>query len=106
MGILSYQAQKFVSSQNRYHPRQQNVIQWLFRNSYARFEAVYEELYAVEYGKFRLPVIQRAAEAFRLCGDWQEGVARIRCGDFGYDFFQSLTIPCCARYRLQFHAFA
>jgi len=87
VAVLSCSSQKYVSSQNHYLPRQQNVIQQLFQNSFARFEAVYEEQYADDYGKYRLPIIQRAAEAFRLCGDWQKGIARIRCGDCGYDFF-------------------
>ena len=85
-----------------------------FQNRFARFGEVYEEQYAVEYGRYRMPVIQRAAEAFRLCGDWQEGIARIRCGDCGYDFFVPFscksfflcpTILCCTQYRLQFSRF-
>jgi predicted RNA-binding Zn-ribbon protein involved in translation (DUF1610 family) len=66
---------------------------------------MYEEQYAASCGKFRLPVIQRAAEAFNLCGDWQEGIARIRCGDCGYDFFVPFSCksfflcPSCGQKR-------
>jgi hypothetical protein len=33
----------------------------------------YEQRYAAFFGKFRLPLISRAASAFRLCGDWSQG---------------------------------
>ena len=105
MAALSCPAQKLLSSQNHYRPRQQNVIQRLFQNRFARFEAVFEEQYAGTYGKHRLPVIQRAAEAFRLCGDWNEGVARILCKDCGYDFFVPFSCksfflcPSCSQKR-------
>ena len=31
------------------------------------------------------PLIVRAASAFRVCGDWSQGVARIRCPSCGFD---------------------
>ena len=105
MTVLSCSTQKYISSQNHYHPRQQNVIQKLFHDRFACFEAVYEEQYAIECGKYRLPDIQRAAKAFNLCGDWQEGVARIRCKDCGYDFFVPFSCksfflcPSCSQKR-------
>jgi hypothetical protein len=45
--------QKNISPQHCYRPRQKNVIQRLFQNSFARFKAVYEEQYADNYGKYR-----------------------------------------------------
>ena len=53
MGILSYPAQKIGTSRHRYQPRQHNVIQKLFRERFACFEAIYEEQYAASYGKYR-----------------------------------------------------
>ncbi|MBN1523233.1 MAG: transposase zinc-binding domain-containing protein, partial [Spirochaetales bacterium] len=105
MAALSCSAYKIGTTQHRYHPRQQNIIQQLFRERFARFEAVYEEQYADNFGKYRLPVIQHAADAFKLCGDWQEGVARIMCGDCGYDFFRPFSCksfflcPSCGQKR-------
>jgi hypothetical protein len=42
-------------------------------------------------GKFRLPLILRAASAFRLCGDWSQGIDRIRCPDCGYDLLRPFS---------------
>ena len=105
MEALSYKEPKTETSRYHYHHRQQNVIQRLFQKRFARFEEVYEEQYAASCGKYRLPVIQRAAEAFNLCGDWSEGVARIRCSDCEYDFFVPFSCksfflcPSCSQKR-------
>jgi hypothetical protein len=75
------------SSPKPYRPRAPDGIQRLFRERFPAFETAWEERYAAACGKYRLPLIQRAAEAYRLCGDWQEGIARVRCPDCAYDFF-------------------
>jgi hypothetical protein len=88
-----------------YHPRQPGLLRMLFRQRFPAFEALYAERYAFFYGKFRLPLIARAASAFRLCGDWSQGIARIRCPDCGYDFFRPFSCksfylcPSCAQKR-------
>jgi hypothetical protein len=74
-----------------YRPRAPNVIQRLFRERFAAFELAYEERYAAFCGKFRLLLIQRAAQAFRVCGDWHEGIARVHCPDCGYDLFMPFS---------------
>jgi hypothetical protein len=57
------------------------------------------------FGRFRLPLITRAASAFRLCGDWSQGIARIRCPECGFDRFRPfsckscLLCPSCAQKR-------
>ena len=49
----------------------------LFRRRFPEFQAAYEKRYATTFGRFRLPLIVRAASAFRVCGDWNQGIARI-----------------------------
>jgi hypothetical protein len=88
-----------------YRPRAPDIIQRLFRERFSAFASLYDEKYAGEYGKFRLPLIQRAAEAFHLCGDWKQGIARVRCPDCAYDFFVPFSCksfflcPSCSQKR-------
>jgi hypothetical protein len=88
-----------------YRPRGQDPIRRLFHQRFPAFQAIYEERYACAFGKFRLPLITRAASAFRLCGDWTQGIARIHRPDCGYDIFRpfsckSFTLcPSCAQKR-------
>jgi hypothetical protein len=55
--------------------------------------------------EIRLPLIERAAAVFRLCGDWKQGIARVRCPDCTYDFFVPFSCksfhlcPSCAQKR-------
>jgi len=94
-----------AAPQNRYHPRAPNVIQRLFRERFSVFESACEQHYAASCGKYRLPLIQRAAQAFRVCGDWHEGIARIHCPDCGYDLFVQFSCksfflcPSCGQKR-------
>jgi len=39
----------------------------------------YDEKYAATYGMYRLERIQQIGERFSSCGDYLQGVARIRC---------------------------
>jgi MoaA/NifB/PqqE/SkfB family radical SAM enzyme len=65
----------------------------------------YEQRYACAFGRFRLPLITRAASVFRLCGDWSRGIARIHCPKCGYDVFRPFSYksfilcPSCAQKR-------
>ena len=77
-----------LSIRPEYRPRQPVLFRKLFRQRFPAFEVLYEERYASFFGKFRLPLIAHAASAFLLCGDWSEGIARIRCPDCGYDYFR------------------
>ena len=82
-----------------YRPRGPDPLRKLFRQRFSTFQAAYEQRYAAFFGKFRLPLISRAASAFRplggalrrLCGDWNQGIARIRCPDCGYDLFRPFS---------------
>ena len=66
-----------------YRPRGPDPLRTLFRQRFSAFQASYEQRYAAFFGKFRLPLISRAASAFRplggalrrLCGDWYVGLS-------------------------------
>ena len=62
-----------------YTPRVQNVIQKIMADHFSGFEERYDELYATEYGKYRIIRIKEAVEKFLECGDYSKGVARIKC---------------------------
>ena len=85
------------------------------------FGAQYDEKYAATYGRYRLERIQQIGERFCTCGDYLQGVARIRCtnpecglvGAFGtcsamhpgHDYFRPFSCkgfslcPPCSRKR-------
>jgi hypothetical protein len=79
------------SIQPEYRPRQPGLLRKLFRQRFPAFQALYEQRYASFYGKVRLRLIAHAASAFRLCGDWSQGIARIRFPDCGYNFFRKYS---------------
>ncbi len=69
-------------------PRAPDPLRTLFRLRFPDFHAAYEQNYAASFGRFRLPLISRAAAAFRLCGDCSQGIARIGCPECGFDRFR------------------
>ncbi|MCX7037784.1 MAG: hypothetical protein NT005_01385 [Spirochaetes bacterium] len=74
-------------ARTHYSPRGLDPLRRLFCQRFPAFRAAYEKRYAAFFGSFRPPLIARAASAFRLCGDWSQGIARIRCPDCGYALF-------------------
>jgi hypothetical protein len=50
-----------TAPRHRYRPREPDILQRLFRERFCAFAGLYDEKYAGEYGKFRLPLIERAA---------------------------------------------
>jgi len=76
-----------------YRPRGTDPLRRLFRRRFPAFQDAYEQRYAATFGRFRLPLITRAAAAFRLCGDWSQGIARIRCPACGFDRHEIPTSP-------------
>ena len=56
-----------------------NTLQQVFRDHFARFAAEYDSRYAKDLANFRLERISRVATRFLTCGDYRQGVARIRC---------------------------
>lgn len=88
-----------------YRPRGKTDLQRLFHERFHAFEAAYEGKYADEYGRHRLPLIVKAAAAFDACGDWENGIARIRCAHCGFDYFRPFSCksfflcPSCGQKR-------
>ena len=64
---------------NRYVPRGRNELHTIFERHFANFCEQYDEKYAGTYGRYRLERIQQLGERFTTCGDYLQGVARIRC---------------------------
>ena len=67
------------TTQNEYIPRGRNVLHTIFENHFQDFVDHYEEKYEKEYGKYRLARIVSVVNNFIDCGDYINGVARIRC---------------------------
>jgi hypothetical protein len=64
---------------NRYVPHGRNELHTIFARHFADFCNLYDEKYAATYSRYRLERIQQLGERFCTCGDYLEGVARIRC---------------------------
>jgi hypothetical protein len=54
-------------------------IQDIFKDHFHDFADAYDTLYAKEYGMFRPERVTRISEKFLTCGDYAQGIARIRC---------------------------
>ncbi|KKL21693.1 hypothetical protein LCGC14_2442870, partial [marine sediment metagenome] len=68
-----------------YVPKEQNVIQRVLKDHFSDFEEQYDELYAKQYGKYRIIRIKEAVENFIECGDYSKGIARIKCTNHNCD---------------------
>ena len=60
------------------------MLHTVFEEHFKDFCDIYEEQYANRYGKFQLTRIMDVAEHFLTCGDYLNGVARIRCTNAEY----------------------
>ncbi len=76
------------SARTHYRPRGPDPLRRLFRRRFPEFRTAYEQRYAPTFGRFRLPLIVRAASAFRVCGDWSQGIARIAA-----TVFRGIQVP-------------
>ncbi len=91
-----------------YIPKEKNIIQTILKDNYADFEDCYDEKYAEEYGIYRLDRISKTVSKFRDCGDWSNGVARIKCTnkDCSHEIFlpfsckQWYLCPSCHQKRI------
>jgi hypothetical protein len=92
---------------NRYVPRGRNELHTIFERHFADFCEQYDENFAATYGIFRLERIQKLGERFSTCGDYLQGIARIRCTnpECGHDYFRPFSCkgfylcPSCSRKR-------
>ena len=91
-----------------YVPKEQNVIQRVLKDHFSDFEEQYDELYAKQYGKYRIIRIKEAVENFIECGDYSKGIARIKCTnpDCDHEYFRPFSCkswylcPSCNQKRL------
>ena len=96
-----------TTATNRYVPRGRNELHTIFERHFADFCEHYDERYAGTYGRYRLERIQQLGERFSTCGDYLQGVARIRCTnpECGHDYFRPFSCkgfylcPSCSRKR-------
>ena len=65
-------------------------MQKIFQYHFSDFEDRYDDLYAKQYGKYRIIRIKEAVEKFLECGDYLKGIARIKCTNprCGHEFFR------------------
>ncbi len=88
-------------------PARTNTLQQVLRDHFARFAAVYDSRYAKDLGSFRLERISRVATRFLTCGDYRQGVARIRCPnpECRHEYFRPFSCkgfflcPSCSQKR-------
>lgn len=96
-----------TTARNQYVPRCRNELHTIFERHFADFCEHYDEKYAATYGRYRLERIQQLGERFSTCGDYLQGVARIRCTnpECGHDYFRPFSCkgfylcPSCSRKR-------
>ncbi len=96
-----------ISGAKRYVPRGRNELYTIFECHFDDFREQYDEKYAATYGMYRLELIQQVGERFSTCGDYLQGVARIRCTnpECGHDYFRPFSCkgfylcPSCSRKR-------
>ena len=62
-----------------YVPRGTNVLQPIFKKHFTDFTENYDEKYSKAYGKYRLDRITEVVKEFLKCGDYKEGIARVKC---------------------------
>jgi hypothetical protein len=91
-----------------YIPRDTNIIQTILQENYADFEKIYDEVYAKNYGIYRLEIISESVLKFIGCGNWVQGIARIKCPNSKckHEYFRSFSCkqwylcPSCHQMRL------
>ena len=98
MGIPVTTTSTHAFPDKEYIPRGQNVLQALFKDHFAEFREIYDEKYAQIYGNYRTDRITEVVEEFLKCGDFREGVARIKCQNpkCGHDYAFPLGNECSA----------
>jgi hypothetical protein len=57
-----------VEPPREYVPRGPSVLTHLFHDNFQDFALSYDDLYAKDYGRFRLQRISRVVEKFEACG--------------------------------------
>ncbi|HKK47827.1 MAG TPA: hypothetical protein VJ932_01940 [Alkalispirochaeta sp.] len=68
-----------TTARNQYVPRGRNELHTIFKRHFADYCEQYDEKYAATCGRYRRERIQQIGKWFCICGDYLQGVARIRC---------------------------
>ena len=105
MGLSATSAYKEIAG--AYIPRGRNALHTIFEKHFQDFCNTYDETYADRYGKYRLDRIMEIGEHFLTCGDYMQGIARIRCTnpECGHDYFRPFSCkgfylcPSCSQKR-------
>ena len=65
----------------------------IIEENYTEFENIYDDVYAKDYGIYRLERIGETVGKFTECGDWFQGVARIKCTnqDCKHEYFRPFS---------------
>jgi hypothetical protein len=95
------------SARAAYAQRSTNTLQRLFRDQFPAFAGQYDSRYAKELGSFRIQRISSVATRFLACGDYRQGIARIRCSnrDCHFEYFRPFSCrgfylcPSCSQKR-------
>jgi hypothetical protein len=85
-----------------------NYLVGIHTPGYTEFENIYNDVYAKDYGIYRLERIGEAVNKFKDCGDWLHGVARIKCTnrDCKHEYFRPFSCkqwylcPSCHQKRM------
>jgi len=105
--VGTQQKSELKKKDREYQPGGINLLQKIFERHFSDFVRVYEDDYADRYGKYRLERIKTIGEHFLACGDYLNGVARIRCTnpDCCHDYFRPFSCkgfylcPSCSQKR-------
>jgi hypothetical protein len=76
------------------NPQNSNYYQCV-EDHFETFEQVYEERFDRDYGFLR-PYVMNVIYRYLDCGDFQNGFARVRCGDCGHEYL--LAFSCKRRH--------
>lgn len=80
-----------TTAANPYVPRSRNELYTIFDRHFADFCEQYDEKYPTSYDMYRLERIQQIGERFTTCGDYLQGVARIRCTNSSFCSFSQCS---------------
>lgn len=77
-----------------YNQKKTNIVQTILSENYNDFLNIYAEKYAAEYGIYRLDRINESVSKFSECGDWNNGIARVKCTNAGCKHELFLPFSC------------
>ncbi len=104
--VLSIESHS-ISPSRGYIPRGRTVLHTILDKHFNDFVDNYKVKYAEECGRYSLERITAVVEEYLKCGDFKQGVARVKCinPECNHDFFvplsckQFLFCPGCSQKR-------